>query len=171
MTQKYIDFNYCIWFVPENTEFLKKFTNGFIPHMTIFSKLDYHVAYSKFNELKENIYSINVERNSELTISIDTNSESLLTNIKCNNITTNFFIAFYYSLKILNTNLKKIYWYPDNPHISFKYFYQPLDTINLDKETCSLQIPQYFKLTNVCLVKCIGHYKEWEIITSFNTES
>ena len=53
MTKKLIDFNYCIWFVPENTEFLKKFTNGFIPHMTIFSKLDYHVAFSKFNELKK----------------------------------------------------------------------------------------------------------------------
>lgn len=170
MTQKCIDFNYCIWFVPENTEFLKKFTNGFIPHMTIFSKLDYHVASSKFNELREIIHSINVERDSDLTVSIDTFSESSLTDIKYNNISTNFFVAFYYKLKILNTALKNEYWYPDNPHISFKYFYQSLDTINLENEFYSSRIPQYFKLVNLCLVKCIGNFQEWEIIRSFKTE-
>lgn len=134
------DFGYCIWFISENSSWYK-FTNGFIPHITIKHSLSYSDALRLY--LAINPKDINVELdNPEVSVEED-------------------FWALYYKLKPLEN---KPDWYPNKAHISFIYNYNsPITSIHVNHLKQYLT-PYNETFTKIALVYCKGHYKKWKML-------
>ena len=103
------DFGYCVWLISENNSWYK-FTNGFIPHITIKHSLSYSNALRLYLAIKPK--DINVELDTpEVSVEKD-------------------FWSLFYKLKPLEN---KPDWYPEKSHISFVYNYgKPITSIHVD---------------------------------------
>ena len=134
------DFNYCIWFIPENNEW-HDLTNGFIPHMTIKHSLSYSDAFRLYKIINTKPIEIELD-NPEIH-------------------EENGFFAYYYNLKSINN---KSLWWPKDQHISFIYKYNEPITL-VEQQNIKKNIVNYKgKLTKIALVNCNGHFINWKIL-------
>lgn len=140
-----MDFNFCLWFINSEDHVWKKYTNGFYPHLTIKSKLDYENALELYETIK----------NSE-PITVKLKNEVIHSN-------ENGFHALYFKVDLIsNTNnyLKEI----KNPHISFRYQYNK-DFSEKEIETLQTIVKEKIGiLTDIKLVNCKGHYETWHFL-------
>ena len=135
------NFNYCIWFLPEKNHEWYNYTNGFKPHMTIKSNLK-KKDLIKFNNIIKLKYKIKVK---------------LIGNLYQTN--TKYFYALQYNIEILDKDIPK--WWPDNPHISFKYNYNiPYTNEEIKEIDDSIKIKNGY-LDLITVYKCIGDFSTW----------
>ena len=139
-----IDFKYCVWIIPKKNHIWYNCTNGFIPHITIKSKMNYNDALNLYNSItKENI---------EMNVKIS--SKSIYTVEKK-------FHALYF---LVNNNVPNPVWWPENAHVSFRYRYNynftEEEIKNLESEISVLNA----EVSEIKLVKCSGHFNQWIII-------
>jgi len=137
-----MNFKYCIWLIPNKTHIWYNYTNGFIPHLTIKSKMNYKDAQKLYNFL--NIEPLKIKLCHDIIYSIEKK-----------------FHALYFPVKLLGV---KPEWWPNNPHISFRYQY------NKSFNQCEIEnlkkLVSVFdgELVEIKLVKCSGHFKNWIIL-------
>lgn len=137
-----MDFNYCLWFVNSEDHVWKKYTNGFYPHLTIKSKLEYKDALELYETIK-NSEPINVKLRNEVIHSNE-----------------NGFHALYFKADIIGKFNKVI----DNPHISFRYQYYK-DFGDEDIESLKSIVKEKIGTLNVIkLVNCRDHYEKWHFL-------
>ena len=89
------DFGYCVWFIPENGPW-HRFTNGFIPHVTIKHSLTYSDALRLYLAIDPKTIEVQLD---SARVSVEKD-----------------FWALFYNLKPIEN---KPDWYPKDPHISF----------------------------------------------------
>tara|TARA_Y100000389_G_scaffold187806_1_gene209640 strand:+ start:1268 stop:1684 length:417 start_codon:yes stop_codon:yes gene_type:complete len=132
------DFNYCVWFLPNNNEWYN-ITNEFLPHMTIKHSLSFRDALNLYSSINTN------------PIEIELDNEEIYEEDK--------FWAFYYLLKPINN---KPLWWPKGAHISFLYQYdKPIKSTQYIKNNL---VSYKAKLTKIALVECNGHFTNWKIL-------
>ncbi len=135
-----MDFQYCIHFIPEEKSEFHKYTNGFIPHLSIMTKLTEKEAKYHFNKLC-NIQPI----------------EIILDDKPIYNDLFSLY-SIYYSVKFKE---KTPHWCPENPHISFLYSYKPIKKQEIETLTNKIKIKKCI-LNKLKIVKCNGHYLTWK---------
>ena len=141
----YMDFNFCLWFINSENHDWKKYTNGFYPHLTIKSQLEYKDALELYETIK-NIDPITIRLKNEVT---HTNE--------------NGFHALYFKVDLIS-NTNKIINEIKNPHISFRYQYNK-DFSEKEIEKLQTTVKEKFETLNkVKLVNCQGHYENWHFL-------
>ena len=137
------NFKCCIWFTPDFSDSIHKYTKGFPAHVTLKSDLDYSKALMLFTKIQKK----------ELSIEFDYIARSV----------ENDFHSLFYTIKELKD---KPEWWPKDAHMSFLYKYKQyitfveqmyLDT-NISTKTVTLK--------NIHLVNCSDHYSKWKILLS-----
>ena len=136
-----MDFKYCVWIIPKENHSWYNYTNGFIPHMTIKSKMNYSDALNLYNSLKNQ--NIQIKLDDKITYSVEKDFHGL------------------YFLCYTNLNLA---WWPKNAHVSFRYNYDKSFTPEEIKKVESEVLVKDAELFEIKLVKCSGHFKNWIII-------
>lgn len=137
------NFKLCIWFTPDFSNPIHRYTNGFPAHVTLKSNLDYSKALMLFTKIKKK----------ELNVEFDYTVRSIEDN----------FHSLFYTIK---DPKNKPGWWPKNAHMSFLYKYNQY--ICKSEET-NLQNNLNIKrvaLKNIFLVNCSGHYSKWKILLS-----
>lgn len=130
------NFGYCIWLV--NNKSIWNYPNkGFRTHLTIKSNLTLDQAINIYNSIKKKPIILKI--NSDLLQSEEDN-----------------FYALYYNVKYINTD--KPNWWPNNPHVSFKYKYN-LEFSNDDKKFEIIHKECLFD--DIIIMNCNNHYSEW----------
>jgi hypothetical protein len=137
-----MNFGVCLWALPENNHEWYNYTNNFLPHISIKTKLNLKQGIDFYNSI--NIDELNVEIYGDLVYSIENN-----------------FHALYFPVKILG-NIP--YWLPNNSHISFRYKYDNEFTESEISKIKNMIKVKNAKLTNLRLVDCREHYKTWYFI-------
>lgn len=133
------NFGYCIWYMPTKQHKWYKLTKGFQPHISIRTDLTLNAAKELYNTI--DCKSITVILENKLSISRE----------------KGFYAAYYNT-----TQEESLSWWPKNPHVSFAYKYSdfsPEEIDNLKNIT-----PSMGKFDTIKIVKCIGHYKDWEFV-------
>ena len=134
------DFKYCIWLIPDKNQEWINYTNGFMPHISIHTKIEDITNANKIYEeinIKEPIY-VKLVGNLKKTI-------------------TNGFYAIQQDVIPLNY---KPHWWPENAHVSFIYSYSDIDNeilnnlkLKIKQKTCVM--------SSTIITKCTGNYKNW----------
>jgi hypothetical protein len=76
------------------------------------------------------------------------------------------FHALYYKVKIMDDEFKVPIWWPNNPHISFIYRYnEPFTQKEIDELKNKIQVKDGV-ITEIKLMRCIGHYLTWAQINN-----
>lgn len=137
------DFKYCIWYTPDPTHTWSDFSNGFLPHLSIKTGLTIGQALNIFSNIN----------NQEIEVELDY--------LICNE--TEGFNSLYYTIKDKGINSE---WWPKNPHISFLYKYDEKITPYEVHDLYTNINDKKAILKKIHIVKCIGHYSTWEIVSS-----
>jgi hypothetical protein len=142
-----MDFNYCLWFINSEDHSWNIYREGFYPHLTIKSKLEYTEALELY-ELFKTIEPVQVRLKEEVIHSNE-----------------NGFHALYFQV-ILVENIEEPYWWKEiqNPHISFRYQYNKDFSKDEIKHLKTIVKEKIGKLTDVKLVNCRGHYETWHFL-------
>ena len=132
------DFKYCIWLtlLDTNDEWYS-YTNGFEPHITIFSCLDKQEVSDKLKLIQER--ELNVSLTGDLIYFSDKNFNSL-----------------YYKVTIT----EKLDWWPSNAHVSFYYKYDDITQEEINILTNKIKKTQT-KFAKIKVKKCSGHFLQW----------
>ena len=141
LTNSMEDFKYCVWLVPGKNHVLNSYTQGFPPHITIFSKLE------SLEEAEEKIKTI-----SDYNLEVSLNGA--IRQSKLNN-----FYALEYSVVPIS---KEPEWWPENAHVSLAYRYSKPFT---EEEVQNLErkvIEKKVITTNLEVHRCSGHYSTWK---------
>jgi len=125
------NFKWCIWLIPEKDHHWNSITNGFPVHLTLASHLEEDDAWFLYKHVTFDPVYINLVGKPIL-------------DIKDN------FQALYYEIE------PKLDWFPDNPHVSFRYSYD-----SLDQDLPEIKGGAWFKY--LAMVDCSGHFKEWTL--------
>ena len=134
------NFGYCIWLLPNNTNW-NNYTNGFIFHMTIKHSLTLYDARNIYSKLK--ISSQIMELSEKYTLSCDDD-----------------FNALYYILKKID-NIPE--YFPNDSHVSLFYKYK--DKISNEEIQKIEKISNTVVFDKIALVDCNNkHFKDWNII-------
>jgi len=136
------NFKYCIWFTPQLNHPWYNYTQSFLPHMTIKSKLD----ETNLNKYKNILYF-----NKQIEIKL----VGKLYQDKIND-----FYALQYDVEVLNKN-EIPDWWPDNPHISFRYRYNIPHTEKEIEDISKIIEIKTGLLDCIQVYKCSGHFREW----------
>lgn len=135
------DFGYCIWLVSDKLNNPWELQDkGFKTHVTMFKNLSYSESIKLFLSLEKQ--SIIVEKDCLVQQTQDDKFYSLQYPVYFSNLN-----------KIKNPN-----WWPDDAHISIKYNYDE----PFLKVKDNLNLPDKCEFNDVVLMKCTGHYKDWE---------
>ena len=132
------NFKYCIWFLPENSSIFYRYTNGFLPHMTIKSNMSFSYAKILYDKIQP--------------INLDLEFKTIQTSVEDD------FCALYAGIK-----KKDIWWWPKNAHISFQYRYNnpytKQDMIQLQNKLIG---KTRFKCNQILLVRCDSYFTTWK---------
>ena len=149
------DFSYCIWLSPHPEHPWYNNTNGFIPHISLKTNLNYEAAIEMFDNINLNVKPYKHNYDNPVPI-----------NIKLEDLTISKeedFHALYYTVKLIKPHSNPNWW-PSNAHMSFFYKYDD-EITNIEKQECVSNILIYSGILNkIHLVKCKDHFKTWEII-------
>ena len=149
------DISYCIWLSPHSEHPWYNNTNGFIPHISLKTNLDYEAAIEMFDNINLNIKPYKYNYNNPVPINIKLEDLIILKEED--------FHSLNYTVKLLNPKIKPNWW-PIKPYMSFFYKYDNAIT-NIEKQKCVSKITIYSGILNkIHLVKCEGDFKSWEII-------
>ena len=111
-----MNFKYCIWLTPHETDDeWYSYTNGFEPHVTIFSHLDEHEVSDKLKLI----------HNCDLTVQLV--GELIYTALHGFNV-------LYHNINIS----EMLDWWPNNAHVSFYYKYADIAKEEMDALTKSV---------------------------------
>lgn len=137
------NFKYCIWFTPDFSDPVHRYTKGFSAHVTLKSELGYSKALMLFSKIQKK--DLNVEFD-YITTSVEKDFHSL-----------------FYTIK----NIKdKPEWWPKDAHMSFLYKYNQFITIAEQMYLDNNINIKGVTLKNIHLVNCSGHYSKWKILLS-----
>tara|TARA_B110000037_G_scaffold214750_1_gene271127 strand:+ start:594 stop:1007 length:414 start_codon:yes stop_codon:yes gene_type:complete len=128
-----LSFGYCIWLQPESSSELYNLTQGFEPHISLKTNMEYDEAIKIFNKIKYDDLKIEI------------------INKPCITCFKNFY-ALQYDVKILQGNIN--IWM-DNAHISFIYKYGE----NINEKIKINDFIVYFNKINI--MNCNNHYSKW----------
>ena len=138
-----MNFGICIWFLPENNHEWYNYTDNFLPHISIKTKLNLKEGVRTFNSI--NIDTLNIKIDGELVYDIQENFHSL-----------------YFPVKIMDNQIPN--WWPNNAHVSVRYRYDKPFTKSEIEEVKKMVLVKRAKLNNLKLVDCREHYKTWYFI-------
>ena len=140
------DFGYCIWLVKNKEDYIWNFPNkGFETHITIKKNLIYEDCLKYYNLLRR--YTVVVEKSDRVVQTHENN-----------------FYALQFSVIYSNLNVKdKPEWWPNDAHVTIKYKY---DEKFMESDIKQSVITKRCLFDKLIMVKCIGHYNDWEIIKS-----
>lgn len=136
------DFKYCIWFIPEENHLWYTYTEGFNPHVTLYSHLEKEEAIEKISNIKECCKKVKIKGNIKQT-------------------NTNNFYALIYDIELEDKdNIPK--WWPSDAHISFSYKYNKPFTDNKIQDVKDKVIKKDALLMKIVMMKCSEHYIHWK---------
>jgi len=134
------DFNYCIWLTPHDTnDEWYSYTNGFEPHITIFSGLKEHEVSDKLASIRD--YDLQVSLEDAFIHSSEKGFHALYCNI--------------------NTDGDdRPGWWPSNAHVSFIYKYDDITNEEMDALAHKIKKTNT-RFSNLKIKKCTGHFLQW----------
>ena len=134
-------FGYCLWYLPIKKHKWYSLTTGFFPHISIKTDLTLNSAKHLYKYFNKNITTVTLEDKLNVSNEIGFN-------------------AAYFNVK----NKEAYFWWPKDAHVSFAYQYKPFTDNQLKKIKKIVNKFNVAVFDRVKIVKCIGHYKDWEII-------
>lgn len=138
------NFDYCIWFLPENNSEFYNYTKGFSPHLTIKSKINK-------NDIMEFQEFINMIEDYKIKIKLVGNLYQTQ---------EDYFYALQYNVQILDQDIPK--WWPKNAHISFRYKYHlPYTKSEIEQIEKEIKVREVI-LDKIQIVYCNGDYSNWK---------
>ena len=135
-----MNFKYCLWLIPIKDHIWNTYTNGFNPHITIKSHLNFNEAVSLYNSIKKEPIDVTIVYDQKYDIK-------------------NNFHALYYNV----TPNKYLKWWPENAHISFMYDYNYIP-VTIRKKI-HYQIKElHSQMYDIKIANCNGHFINWNFI-------
>lgn len=129
-------FQYCIWLLPENNSVLYSLTNGFPPHISLYTDLTLSECKKIFNTIEKNKINIKILKKNE----------------------TNEYKGFHYYCHFVHK--KKIL--PEHPHISFIYDNKPILRKHIEKVYHSIDFSQTYVFDQYQIMCCKEKdYTKW----------
>lgn len=140
-------FGRCLWLIPDMESEWYKYTDGFLPHMTIKTHL---------NDKEIDFYKKNIDFSLKYEIVL---IEDIVYDI------SNKFHCLYHKVRL---NGKKPNWWPSNAHISFCYRYdEPFSETEIKNISENIKVKKGI-LHKVSLINCNNHYSNWKEIETLN---
>ena len=146
------DFKYCIWLVPKKKHKWHKYTNGFVPHMTVKSEIDTKgAAYALYAKVALGVPKggISVKMIGELEQHNENDFNALIYNLEQEG-----------EKNMKNMNI----WWPTDPHVSLAYQYDKKFETDEMKKIDEKIIVGSAILNEVRIMCCSGHFEKWQIV-------
>ena len=150
------DFKFCVWLVPEENSEWHKYVEGFVPHMTVKSRIEDKMEALQLFKLIVASFILSSKCRLKMVDKLrSTYSEGFSA------------LEFPVECESGNRSSDRELWWPDGAHVSVSYKYNEMfDEKDRNKYEKKIVIRSAL-VGEIRVMKCTGHFRDWKIVANW----